>query len=440
MSNDRPPPEQPPPEQPPPEQPKPAGVAAMSRPMDVHMIECLVEQVRALTVTSTDDRVGDRDLEDLACGLESLRRATDALTAQVNGEMDARASTDREHGHNTRTWTAATFQLPSDTAGRRVKAARLLRQCPVLADALTAGRIGFDHVRVIAGVTNPRNLATVVEIQQQLIDLTDEVVLFRYWATKVIDLLRVADTDGPEPRVENTHVHLDRQFDGTSRLTGTLSGEVRDVVAHALETFADRLFRRFSSDAAQTPGDIEIPNRSTLRSLALGEICRLALASTHKGAGTAADVTYIIHSNDPDTVWNSDGTRVESHTAQVACCDGAFHAVVMDAFGAPLDAGREARYANPWQRRAAQRRDGGCVFPGCDTEAQHTDLHHVIHWEHDGPSDLSNLACLCRRHHRVVHHTGWQMRTTDHQRFEFTTPSGTTLPSQRHGSTMPQAA
>lgn len=443
MSNDQQPPEQMP-DRPPPEPPSPTRPMADAghgiHPMDLHTVEELVERVRALATTSTDGRVGDRDLEHLAAGLESLRRATDALTAQVNGEMDARGSIDKEHGHSTRTWTAATFQVPSDTAGRRIKVARLLRQCPVLAGALADGRISFDHVRLIAGATNPRNLATVVEIQQQLIDLTDEVVLFRYWAAKVVDLLRVADADGPEPRVEDTKLHLDRQFDGTSRLTGTIAGEVRDVVAHALDTFADRMFHRFASDAAQAPGDVEIPNRSTLMGLALGEICRLALASSHSGAGTAADVTYIIHSDDPGTVWSSDGRRVESHTAQVACCDGAFHAVVMDRFGVPLDVAREARFANAWQRRAAQRRDGGCVFPGCDTAEQQTDLHHVRHWEHGGPSDLSNFACLCRRHHGVVHRSGWHMRTVDHQRFEFTTPSGATLFSQRHGATLPRAA
>jgi len=408
--------------------------------LDVASIEALVADARAMCDAPIDARTDDRALESLAAQLEALRRATDALTAAVNGEMDARGSTDREHGHSTRTWTAATFQIPSDAAARRIKVARLLRQCPLLADALAIGQIGFDHVRVIASATNDRNLAIVVEIQQQLIDLTDEVLLFRYWAAKVVDLLRIADQDGPEPRIEDTHVHLDRQFDGTSRLAGTLAGETADVVKHALDTFADRLFHRFASDAVRAPGDLEIPHRSTLLGLALAETCRTALAATHTGPGTAADVTYVIHAKDPATVWSSDGTRVDSHTAQVACCDGAFHAVVMDDFGVPIDLGREARFASRGQRRTAQQRDGGCVFPGCDARGGHTDLHHVQHWEHGGRTDLGNLACLCRHHHGVVHRSGWVMRTVDHQRFEFTTPSGRTLMSQRHGAALSDAA
>lgn len=316
--------------------------------------------------------------------------------------------------------------------GQRVKTARLLRQCPILASALSTGRIGVDHVRVIANASNPRNLHVVIAIQQQLVDLTSEVVLLGFWASKVLDLLRLADTDGPEPTIEDNHLHLDSQFDGTSRLTATLTAETRDVVTHAIDTFTDRIFRRFKADAEGAPEDIEMPARSTLAALALAEICRTALGTTHTGAGTAADVTYVIHSDDPGILWNDRGGRVESYTAQLACCDAVVHPVVMEDFGVPLYIGRAARFATADQRRAAHRRDGGCVFPGCDTPARHTYLHHVQHWEHDGPTDTDNLASLCRHHHGVVHRKGWSMASAAHQRFRITTPTGRILHSQQH--------
>jgi len=409
-------------------EPVPAGPA-----LEVAAVDSLVTQARGLSVAVTDDRVGDRDLEALAGRLESLRRVTDALAARVNGELDARRCTDTEHGHSTKTWTAATFQVPSEEAGRRVKTARLLRHCPVLAAALAAGRISADHVRVIANATNSRNLHVVVGLQQQLIDMTGDVVLFRFWAAQVTDLLRLTDTDGPEPAVEDAHLHLDRQYDGTSRLNATLTPAHADVVQHALDTFADRIYRRYRNDADAAPEDVEIPSRSTLMALALEEICRTALADTHTGAGTAAEITYVIHSEDPDITWSLDGRRVDTYTARLACCDGVYQPIVMDRFGVPLDAGRATRFATTDQRRAAHRRDGGCVFPGCDTPARHTDLHHVQHWEHDGPTDLANLASLCRHHHGVIHRNGWTMTTTEHQRFTITTPTGRTLHSQQHG-------
>lgn len=110
---------------------------------------------------------------------------------------------------------------------------------------------------------------------------------------------------------------------------------------------------------------------------------------------------------------------------------------MLDSLGVPLDLGREARSANRDQRRATHRRDGGCVFPGCGSPVGWTDIHHVIHWDHGGRTDLPDLACLCRHHHGVVHRRGWAMCTVQDQWFEFTTPSGRVLQSQCHGRPRP---
>jgi hypothetical protein len=48
-------------------------------------------------------------------------------------------------------------------------------------------------------------------------------------------------------------------------------------------------------------------------------------------------------------------------------------------------------------------RDGGCTYPGCDAPPQWADGHHLVHWADFGPSDLSNAALLCGRHHTTVH-------------------------------------
>ncbi|MGB3762978.1 MAG: HNH endonuclease signature motif containing protein, partial [Ornithinimicrobium sp.] len=68
-----------------------------------------------------------------------------------------------------------------------------------------------------------------------------------------------------------------------------------------------------------------------------------------------------------------------------------------------LDQGRTHRLVTPGQRRALHHRDHGCTFPGCTTPAPWCDAHHVTHWSRGGPSDLSNYALLCGRHHTLVH-------------------------------------
>ena len=43
------------------------------------------------------------------------------------------------------------------------------------------------------------------------------------------------------------------------------------------------------------------------------------------------------------------------------------------------------------------------------------------------PTDLHNLALLCRHHHGVTHRKGWAMVADPDQTFTWTTPSGQTL-------------
>ena len=80
-------------------------------------------------------------------------------------------------------------------------------------------------------------------------------------------------------------------------------------------------------------------------------------------------------------------------------------------------------------------RDGGCTFPGCETPARWSELHHVIYWEHHGNTDIHNLATLCRFHHGITHRTGWTMTANGNGTFTWTTPTGATLHSQHHGLT-----
>ena len=114
-------------------------------------------------------------------------------------------------------------------------------------------------------------------------------------------------------------------------------------------------------------------------------------------------------------------------------CDAAIIPVITNSLGVPLDLGRTVRYATRAQRHALAARDGGCVFPGCDAPAHWTDAHHIIHWPHHGPTDIANLASLCRHHHRITHHPHWTMHPTPDGWFWWTTPTGT-LWSQRHGT------
>jgi hypothetical protein len=52
-------------------------------------------------------------------------------------------------------------------------------------------------------------------------------------------------------------------------------------------------------------------------------------------------------------------------------------------------------------------RDAGCTFPGCSRPPSWCDAHHCRHWCDGGPTDLTNMALLCPRHHTIVHQKGY---------------------------------
>jgi hypothetical protein len=55
--------------------------------------------------------------------------------------------------------------------------------------------------------------------------------------------------------------------------------------------------------------------------------------------------------------------------------------------------------------------------------------HHIRHWAQGGPTTLSNLALLCRRHHRSVHEEGYQVERQPDGELQFRRPDGTLLPA-----------
>jgi Domain of unknown function (DUF222) len=104
-----------------------------------------------------------------------------------------------------------------------------------------------------------------------------------------------------------------------------------------------------------------------------------------------------------------DGTPVSAAMVRRWACDCQLIPIVLGSHSEPLDVGRASRDPSPALRRAANARDQGCAFPGCDRPPKWCITHHIAYWEHGGETSLTNLVLLCGHHHRVVHHHGWDV-------------------------------
>ena len=69
------------------------------------------------------------------------------------------------------------------------------------------------------------------------------------------------------------------------------------------------------------------------------------------------------------------------------------------------------RTINSQLRTALAFRDRCCVVPGCGV-AYSLEIDHVVPMEQGGPTEIDNLALLCRHHHRLKTYDGWELART----------------------------
>ncbi|QDG90553.1 HNH endonuclease signature motif containing protein [Pseudarthrobacter sp. NIBRBAC000502770] len=105
-----------------------------------------------------------------------------------------------------------------------------------------------------------------------------------------------------------------------------------------------------------------------------------------------------------------------------------FYRVLVDPRdGAPLEIGRKNYRLTRSIKHWIRLRDAQCTFPGCTNKTPDNETDHLTAWEHGGTTNVSNLAQLCRKHHRLKHHSQWTPgRATSKD------PPGWTSPTGRH--------
>ena len=96
-------------------------------------------------------------------------------------------------------------------------------------------------------------------------------------------------------------------------------------------------------------------------------------------------------------------------------CTNGYQQVLFGDDGAVLYFGDKLRCFNAKQRAAITARDGGCIIPGCNIPPQWTETHHVISWQHGGPTNVNNGVLLCWYHHHTIHTNGWKIRMINGQ-------------------------
>ena len=341
---------------------------------------------------------------------------------------------------------ADTAKTSVKTAERQMKRAETAAAHPTLGAALADGHITGEHLDAFTRATKDLSNAE----RAQLADHTAHLALvgqhssyedYEHELKKAV--LRAREDDGTEK--------LERQKRATRLRTWTdrddgmfcLHGRFDPVTGLRLaQQLADAIAAQFALTVPENCPTEPGAKQDFLRALALLSL----LDGQGAGVGRPEFIAVVderVQGPDgepvvdfgepvdiPRTIIND--MRQRANNYRIVVRDG----VVISASGR-LNLDQTTRLANRAQRRALRALYPTCAIPGCGVRYTYTNIHHVIWWEHHGPTNLNNLLPLCERHHHKIHHNGWKLTLTPNRQLTIALPDGTTMttgPPQRHAA------
>ena len=294
---------------------------------------------------------------------------------------------------------AAVADLPAREWTRRRGETLMLRHARTL-NATELARAGRHLVEVVDPDAADRRLEAALEREERAAHLDRRLSIVADRAGGVRIRGRGSAEDGallqaallpltrPEPAADGTAALTVDEDTGEPCENGRDPRDHGARVWDALVTLAQHAL-----DTDRVPDSHAVPTRllvtldhHTLRT-------DLATAGITAGVGTTAD-----------------GTDLPPGVLRRLACDAEIIPAVLGTRSEVLDVGRLHRLVTPALWVALVLRDRHCTFPGCTRPPVMCHAHHLHHWSTGGKTKLDNLALLCGHHHRVIHHTPWEIR------------------------------
>ena len=329
-------------------------------------------------------------------------------------------------------WLSWRVGLAPGAARERVRVARALGTLPHIAQAFARGEVSYSKVRAITRVAMPESEERLLKIARAGTATHVERIV-RGW--RCVDRQHEAREANRRHASRTLHVYQDD--DGMFIVRGRLTAEAGAVVLRALEAARERLYQQARDDEPFTTRNHPVADPPTTGQQQADALALVAETALHHDLDPGApgeryqvvvhvDAAVLADAEQPGQSVLQDGLRVPAGTSQRLACDATRVVMQHDAEGRAVEVGARTRTIPPALRRALVHRDHGCRFPGCGSRFGQG--HHIQHWAAGGPTTLSNLALLCRRHHRAVHEEGYHVERRADDTLAFRTPVGRLLP------------
>jgi hypothetical protein len=396
------------------------------------------------------------ELQRLGDEIAELAAHLDAATARLLDlirEFDARGG----WGNGFRScaeWLTWRIGLAPGAAREHVRVARALGTLPQLAGALARGELSYSKVRALTRVATPETDERLLSVGRGGTAKHVEQIV-RAW--RFVD--RKAEVRETERRHAARSLHVYQDEDGMVIIRARLEPDAGAVLIQALAAARKTLEQQRPRNADDVPagtsgadvppgtrtGVLVAEDTPTWGQQQADALTLVAESALHHGIDPGAPgerYQVVVHVDaavlaDADAPGQAivDGASVSAETAQRLACDASRVVMRHGADGHVTEVGARTRTIPPTLRRALEHRDHGCRFPGCGSRFGQG--HHIRHWARGGPTTLSNLVTLCRRHHRTVHEEGYDVgRETDGE-LSFRTARGRPIPAVPRPAAVP---
>jgi hypothetical protein len=374
------------------------------------------------------DRLGD-EIAELSAHLE----AATARLLDLIREFDTRGGWSNGF-RSCAAWLSWRVGYAPGAAREHVRVARALGTLPLLSHALARGELSYAKVRELTRVAMPETEERLLAVGRTgTAEHVERIV--RGWRR----MDRKAEAQEAARHHTARALHVYRDEDGTVRVRGRLAPEVGALVLKALEAARESLYQRRRKEAP----DADPPTMEQQQADAMALLAETAL---HQGIDPGApgeryqvvvhvDAAVLVDTEQTGQSVLEGGLRVPAGTSQRLACDATRVVMRHDGEGRVIEVGARTRTIPPAIRRALQHRDNGCRFPGCGVRFGQG--HHIRHWARGGPTTLSNLTMLCRRHHRAVHEEGYQIERQPDGELQFRRPNGWIIPEVPRSPDLP---
>ena len=416
--------------------PAPAGTTA-----DQPSVALLRAAVDALAAQPTD-RSTVAELTTLIAGVTPelgrlegwLRAAEGELSVRTGGQLP----TDDGAARSVAGWLADVRRDSASAAGSRLRTAGLLRQLPLIADAVLDGLLTPAQAHVLTRLVGKIDADALLEAQESMLLVAaplDLDALRRWVAHQIATHVAPALEDEQDRAHDRRYLQTSREADGSLRGRFLLSREDSEAFLTAVEPLARRNDLADPRSAGQRRADAlvqvceqvlqhgDLPDSGGLRPqltyvLPAGWAAAQQQRDTCTGCGPrcadhqppsfAAGILGDLPGSTGGAstnacavaAWSGPQTRAR---IEALLCDARLSRLLLDSTGQAQSLETLSGSVTKAMRRLLAARDLGCTARRCTVPPASCDAHHLVRSADGGSTTLDNLVLLCRRDHVLWH-------------------------------------